>query len=79
MSVTDHTGKTVFKIVYKDGNNFHSLKFEGDSRQVKQIVRKIEYCMKMRSGSVREEYLSHKVQSRIVRRFSHHNLTGHRS
>lgn len=78
-SVADHGGKTVFKIVYKTSTGFQKLKFEGESHQVKQIVRKIEYCMKMRSAVVRDEYLAHKQQSRIVRRFSHHSLSGHRS
>ena len=62
--------RTVFKVFYKVTSEFQSLKFDGETRIVDEIVRKIKYVMKMRKGTAREDYLAMK-ERKLSRRRSH--------
>ena len=64
--------KASFKLVYHTGTEFESQRFETDYKTAEDIVKKLQYVMKMRTSSVRDDYIVIKEQKQQRKHTTQH-------
>ena len=62
------TGKSTFKVIYWSGSEYKNWTFEADTDIADEILRKLEFVMKMKTSYKRNEYFLIKEQQKSLKK-----------